>query len=206
MPGIELYNLEGKVVGSVPVPKSLEGSVNRAVLWQAVRQSLANQRQGNADTKRRGEVSGGGKKPWKQKHTGRARAGTTRSPLWRKGGVVFGPHPREYRYELPQQLRRSALVHSLRAKFDSQEVAVVEGLDAMEPKTRNLAKLLKQVGAVKKALLVVGKPAPMLARISRNISGVSVIPASDLSCYDVLASAKLVVTADALKLLEGLEG
>lgn len=205
-PGMELFNLEGKVVGSIPVPKVLEGVVNKAVLWQVVRQRLANERQGNADTKRRGEVRGGGKKPWRQKHSGRARAGTIRSPLWRKGGVVFGPHPREYRYELSQHMKRTALLHSLRAKLSSQEVAIVQGLDGIEPKTRILARLLRQVGAQKKTLVIVDKSAPVLVRISRNIRGVMIRPASDLSCYDVLASHKLVVTAEALKQLEGLQG
>ncbi len=205
-PGMELFNLEGKVVGSIPVPKVLEGVVNKAVLWQVVRQRLANERQGNADTKRRGEVRGGGKKPWRQKHSGRARAGTIRSPLWRKGGIVFGPHPREYRYELSQQMKRTALLHSLRAKLSSQEVAIVQGLDGIEPKTRILARLLRQVGAQKKTLVIVDKSAPVLVRISRNIRGVMIRPTSDLSCYDVLASHKLVVTAEALKQLEGLQG
>lgn len=202
---IDRVNLEGKVVGNVALPKSLEGAVNRALLWQVVREYLANQRQGTADTKRRGEVSGGGKKPWRQKHTGRARAGSTRSPLWRKGGVVFGPHPREYRTKLPDSMRRSALVHSLKAKVDSQELSVVEGLETLEPKTKALAKFLKQVGAAKKSLVVVDKPDAMLARISRNIPGVAVLPASDLTCYVVLASRKMVVTPAAFKKLEALQ-
>src|SRR3989338_8710516 len=102
---IQLFDLEGKAVGSVQVPAALEGPVNEAVLWQAVRMYLANRREGNAETKTRGQ-SGGGRKPWKQKHTGRARAGSTRSPIWRGGGVVFGPHPHDFRYELPANVRK----------------------------------------------------------------------------------------------------
>lgn len=198
---MELYSAQGKVVGSVPVPKVLEGPVNRAVLWQVVRQFLANQRQGNAETKTRGQVRGGGKKPWKQKHTGRARAGTIRSPLWRKGGVVFGPHAREYRYELPETIRRAALVNSLRAKVGSQDVTVVESLDGVEPKTKALDQLLKQIQSDGGTLVVVEKSSPLLARISRNIPKVAVRPAADLNCYEVLASRKILVTAAALKQL-----
>ncbi len=207
MPEIQLVNLEGKVVGAVPTPQPLEGPVNEAVLWQAVRMYLANQRQGTSETKTRGQVSGGGKKPWRQKHTGRARAGSSRSPIWRKGGIVFGPHPREHRYALPDKLRRTALVNSLRDKFSSQAVTVVQGgLEGLSPKTKVLAQLLREMHAEKKVLLVVEGVAPTLLRISRNLSDVQVRTASDLTCYDVLASDKLVVTSEALKRLEALSG
>ena len=202
---MDLYSAQGKVVGSVPVPQVLEGPVNRAVLWQAVRQFLANRRQGTVQTKTRGQVRGGGKKPWRQKHTGRARAGTIRSPLWRKGGVVFGPHPREYRYELPGTVRRAALVSSLRAKIVSQAVTVVESLDGVEPKTKSLAHFLKSAQVEGGTLVVVEKSSPLLARISRNIPKVMVRPVAELNCYEVLASRKLLVTAAALKQLEALE-
>ena len=204
MPDIQLFDLEGKVIGSIQVPAVLEGPVNEAVLWQAVRMYLANQREGNADTKRRGEVRGGGKKPWKQKHTGRARAGSIRSPIWRKGGIVFGPHPRDYRYELPASVRKVALVNSLRDKVSSQSVAAVQGLEGIAPKTKALAQVLKKLQAEAKALLVVEKASSELLRISRNLCGVMVRPASDVTCYDVLAATKLVVTAGALKQWETL--
>ena len=204
MPEIQLVDLEGKAVGTLPVPQTLEGPVNEAVLWQAVRMHLANQRQGTADTKTRGEVSGGGRKPWKQKHTGRARAGSIRSPIWRKGGIVFGPHPREYRYSLPEKLRRVALVSSLRDKFSSQAVMVVQGLDGLPPKTKALAGLLRRLHVEEKALFVVERPSVTLMRTARNLPGVQVRVASDLTCYDVIASDKLLVTAEALKQLEAL--
>ena len=204
MPDTQLYDLEGKVIGSVRVPAALQGPVNEAVLWQAVRMYLANQRQGNAETKTRGQVSGGGKKPWRQKHTGRARAGSIRSPLWRKGGIVFGPHPRDYGYALPAGVRKTALVNSLRDKFSSQAVTVVSGFEGLAPKTKALSQLLGKLQAEKRALLVVEKASPELLRISRNLRGVSVRPASDLTCYDVLSSDKLVVTAGAIKRWEAL--
>ena len=204
MPSLQLLDLEGQAVGSVQVPPALQGPVNEAILWQAVRMYLANQREGNADTKRRGEVRGGGRKPWKQKHTGRARAGSIRSPIWRKGGIVFGPHPRDYRYSLPERIRKTALVNSLRDKFDSQAVMVVQGLDGLAPKTKALAQALKKLQAGEKALVIVEKASPELLRISRNLSSMQIRPASDVTCYDVLASNKVVVTAGALKQWEAL--
>lgn len=201
-PQVKLYNVQGKAVGMVDVPQALGEPVNRPVLWQAVRMYLANRRQGNADTKRRGEVRGGGRKPWRQKHTGRARAGSIRSPIWRKGGIVFGPHPREYRYELPERIRREALVNSLRAKVSSQELAVVETLEGLNPKTKELAGLLERMEATQGALVVVEGPSATLARISRNLPRVLVRPASDLNCYEVLASPRVVVTGQAWKQLE----
>ena len=204
MDKIQLHDIEGKVVGSVELPSVLEGPVNKALLWQAIRLSLANQREGNAQTKTRGEVRGGGKKPWAQKHTGRARHGTIRSPIWRKGGVVFGPHPREYRYQLPAQMRRSALVESLKAKVNNNAVVALQTFEGLEPKTKALSLLLKRVQAPKGALLVVDRPNSLLARISRNLPRVVVRPAGDLNCYEVLAHPSLVVTTEGLNRLKGL--
>ena len=202
---IQVVDLEGKAVGSVQVPAALEGPVNEAVLWQAVRMYLANRREGNAETKTRGQVRGGGKKPWKQKHTGRARAGSTRSPIWRGGGVVFGPHPHDFRYELPANVRKVALVNSLRDKVSSQAVVVLKSFEGIAPKTKALALLLRKLQAERKALLVVEKPSSDLVRISRNLAGVMAVkPASDLTCYDVLSPTELVVTAEAFKGWEAL--
>ncbi len=203
MATIQLHNLEGKVIGDLEVPAVFEGPVSREILWQVVNMHLANQRQGTAETKTRGQVSGGGKKPWAQKHTGRARHGTIRSPIWRKGGVVFGPHPREYRYDLPAQVRRKALLSSLRAKMADNAVVAVEPLNGIIPKTKVLSDLLVKMKVQEGALVVIDRPDSVLARISRNIPRVAVKPASDLNCYDVLSHARLVVTADGLKKLEG---
>ena len=202
MAELELRNLEGRAVGKVSLPVMLEGPVNSAVLWQAVRMYLANQRQGTADTKTRGEVRGGGKKPWKQKHTGRARAGSIRSPLWRGGGIVFGPHPRDYRYQLPQQLRRKALVESLKAKMEDNDLIALESLEPLEPKTKALAKVLKSFGFEGPVLFVVDRPSPMLARIARNLVRVEIKPAQDVTCYDILSHSKVVVTSEGLKQLQ----
>lgn len=203
---ISVHNQEGKVVGTLELPKALEGPVETPTLWQAVRMYLANQRQGTSDTKTRAEVRGGGRKPWAQKHTGRARAGTIRSPLWRKGGVTFGPHPREHRYELPREVRRRALTASLRAKAKSQSIWAIDSLTGLEPKTKALAQLLKRIQVSKKVLLVVDQPDPLLTRISRNLSQVTVRPVRELNCYDVLNHSQVVVTSEAFKQLEGLVG
>ena len=204
MEQIQLYNLEGKVIGSLTVPDLLEGPVNKALLWQVVRHYLANQRQGTAQTKTRGQVRGGGKKPWAQKHTGRARQGTIRSPLWRKGGVVFGPHPREYRYTLPIKVKRDALVESLKTKVNGKSVIAVESLDGLEPKTKALHLFLNRVNVKSGALLVVDQPNKLLSRISRNLPRVHVRPAADLTCYEVMAHRAVVVTTEGLKKLEGI--
>ena len=204
MPSIQLHDFEGKVVGDVKLPDLFDGPVSRDVIWQAVRMYLANKRQGTAETKTRGEVQGGGKKPWNQKHTGRARHGTIRSPIWRKGGIVFGPHPREHRYELPVGIRRSALLNSLRAKASENGILAVKTFEGIEPKTKALAGFLKKVKAPRGVLVVVDQSNSMLARISKNIPKVAVKPASDVNCYDVLASKQVVVTADGLKKLEGI--
>ena len=163
---------------------------------------LANQRQGTVDTKTRGEVQGGGKKPWRQKHTGRARAGSIRSPLWRKGGIVFGPHPREYRYSLPAVLRRQALAESVKAKIEGQGLLAVETMEGLEGKTRALNKALERMKVEPPALLVIERIDPNLTRACRNLPRVYVKRLSDLNCYDVLRSAKMVMTQEALKQLE----
>lgn len=190
------------MVGDLEIPKTLEGPADRKILWQAVRMYLANQRQGTADTKTRGEVRGGGKKPWKQKHTGRARAGSIRSPLWRKGGIVFGPHPREYRYSLPVQLRSRALLESLKAKVSEEALWAVKSFEGLPVKTKALNQVLERMKVAHPALLIIDRLDPNLTRASRNLPKVNVKLAADLNCYDVLRSSRLVVTQEAFKQLE----
>ncbi len=202
MSDIQLYNKEGALVGTLDLPKTLEAPPEKAILWQAIRMYLANQREGNADTKRRGEVRGGGKKPWAQKHTGRARAGTIRSPLWRKGGVVFGPHPREYRYELPRKIRRAALLQSLRAKVETKNLLAVESLEGLPSKTKAFAEFLKKIKVEAGAVVVVDQVHPHLFRVSRNLPNVVVRVAKDLNCYEVLRFPHLVVTSAGWKKLQ----
>jgi len=198
---VDLIDGQGKVVGKTKLPAALEGDVNSAVLWQAVRSYRANQRQGTADTKTRAEVRGGGRKPWRQKHTGRARHGSIRSPIWRGGGVTFGPHPRDYSYHLSGKIRKRALLSSIRAKVADQALLAVETLD-LEPKTKALSTWLKSSGIKGSALLVTEKHEPNLVRISRNMKRVSVSPVAYLNCYDVLAHRQLILTQKALEQLE----
>lgn len=204
MSPLKIHNLEGKVVGSVKVPEKLIGQANTDILWQAIRMYRACQRQGTAKVKTRAEVSGGGKKPWKQKHTGRARAGSSRSPIWVGGGVAWGPAPREYRYTLPKQIRRRALLESLKDRFGAGSVTVVETLEGISHKTKALAGFLQNLKIEPPVLLVPERSSPILHRISRNLPKVMVKPVSDLTCSDVLTSLRLVVTAEAFKRLEGL--
>lgn len=199
MKPVHLHNAAGDPIGTMECPPLFEEPVNQPVLWQAIRMYQANQRQGNADTKTRAEVSGGGRKPWKQKHTGRARAGSIRSPLWRKGGIVFGPHPREHRYALPRALRRRALIESLKARLQDEAVLAVESLAGMLPKTKSVGGLLSKLKVKEKALLVVERLDPLLTRICRNLPDVEVRVVQDLTCYDVLVHPTLVVTKGALE-------
>ena len=211
MEKVKVHSLQGQIVEELDLPKNLEGPVNSAILWQGIRMYLANQRQGTADTKTRGEVSGGGKKPWRQKHTGRARQGSIRSPIWRKGGIVFGPHPREYRYSLPENIRRRALVESLRDKVAQQAILAVENFEGLQPKTKVIEELLSRIPNNEKkregkTLFVVDRPDRSLVRITRNLKSVTVKPVSDLTCYDVLKHARLVFTRSGLKGLEAFVG
>lgn len=198
---LKVHDLEGKEVGSLQLPETFTRMVNSAVVWQAVRMYQANQRQGTARTKSRAEVSGGGRKPWRQKHTGRARHGSTRSPIWTHGGVAWGPRPRNYRYALPKQLLRRALLESLRDKVRSEAVTVVESLEGLEPKTKALAGLLSRLRMDPPVLLVVPQAPEVLLRISRNLPRVVVRSVSDLACLDVLRSARLLVTSEAIRKL-----
>lgn len=201
---LPLHNQEGQAIGSISFGGALPERMETAILWQTTKAYLANERQGNADTKTRAEVSGGGKKPWRQKHTGRARAGSIRSPIWRGGGIVFGPHPREYRSSMPQKVRRAALGMSLKARLEDEGVCVVESLEGLSMKTKAFSALLKKLNASQGALVVVEKPNGMLARIARNIPKVCVKPASDVTSLDLLRFKRVVVTKQALVQLEAM--
>lgn len=203
MPKVALYNQEGKQVGEIELSEAVFGlKANPGLLHQVVVMHLANQRQGTADTKTRAEVAGGGRKPWRQKGTGRARHGSIRSPLWRKGGVVFGPHPRDYGFAMPKKQRRLALRQALSSKVQSGELVVVEGIRLEEPKTRIVADLLKNLGAERKALIVTAEGDPVVVRSARNIAGVVTSRAQDLNVYNVLNAGKLVLTKEAVARVE----
>lgn len=199
MAEISIYNMNGQSVGKMELDKKIfNGEVNKAVLYQIVKMYEANLRQGNASTKTRSDVSGGGKKPWKQKGTGRARAGTIRSPLWRGGGIVFGPHPRDYSYSLPKAVKRLALVSSLNSKLNDKELIVVDDLKISGPKTKEMAAALKNLKAQTRPLLVLDEKNEAISRASRNIPRLILRDYRTLNAYDIVRQHKLVLTQKAL--------
>ncbi|HEU4366030.1 MAG TPA: 50S ribosomal protein L4 [Candidatus Krumholzibacteria bacterium] len=199
------FDRDGKNAGTVDLPKSLfDAEVNEFVVHETVVAYLANQRQGTVNTKERSDVRGGGKKPWKQKGTGRARAGTIRSPLWRGGGTVFGPHPRDHRLKVNKKAKRIALSSSLTSRAKDGNVIVVKSLEFDAPKTRAFAGLLKSVGAYpgKKTLVVLDKAHLPTIKSVRNIDSVRITLADSVSTYDVVWAEKIVVSSAALSRME----
>jgi large subunit ribosomal protein L4 len=192
-----VYDQNGSQAGTVELPKSLfEAEVNQFVVHEVVVAYLANQRQGTVNTKERSDVRGGGKKPWRQKGTGRARAGTIRSPLWRGGGTTFGPHPRDHRLKVNKKTRRVALKSSLTARASDGDIMVVKAMDFSTPKTSAFAALLRSMEAYprKKALVVIDKADESTLKSARNIAGVRVALANEVTTYDVVWADKIVLT------------
>ncbi|MDP2859547.1 MAG: 50S ribosomal protein L4 [Bacillota bacterium] len=203
MPKVPVLNVEGNPVGEIDLSDEVFGQeINSSLLHQVVKMHLANARRGTADTKTRGRVAGGGRKPWRQKGTGRARAGSIRSPLWRKGGVVFGPHPRDYSYVMPKKARRAAMKSALSSKVLENNLVVVDGIALSEPKTKTVVKILENLKVDGKALLVTAIPNENVKKSTRNIVGVKTFPVGNLNVYDLLTHAKLVITRDAVERVE----
>jgi large subunit ribosomal protein L4 len=198
-----VYDRDGKETGTLELPASVfNAPINEAVLHQAVRRQQANDRQGTHETKTRGEVSGGGKKPWKQKGTGRARQGSTRAPQWRHGGTVFGPHPRTYEQKMPRKQRRLALRSALSVKSQEGAVRIVEEIALEAPKTRLVAALFDEMGAGARTLFVIPEHDLMLEKSTRNLAGVKTILATNLNPTDVLTADTIVFTRSALTQVE----
>jgi len=203
MPKVAVYNLEGQTVGEIELSDVVFGApVNEALLHQAVVTYLANQRQGTASTKTRGEVRGGGRKPWRQKGTGRARQGSIRAPHWVGGGVVFGPKPREYRLAMPKKARRAALRSALSAKAREGNLIVLESLVLPEPKTKLMAGVLRRLSAERKPLILLAERNRNVELSTRNLPGAATMQATDVNVYAVLSHEKLVLTKDAVAKLE----
>lgn len=197
----KVFSAEGEERGTTELPEHLFGAdVNEHVLYEAVRSYLACQRQGTASAKSKGEVSGGGRKPWRQKGTGRARAGSNTSPLWVRGGCVFGPTPRDYGYELPRKLKRLALKSALTTKANEEAIAVIEPPSLSAPKTREMAKYFTKLGvAGKKCLLVTATWDENLQKCVRNLPYISTILSGQLNAYVILDCDRLLLTPDALQ-------
>ena len=200
---LTVFDLTGKSVGRVTLDAAIwDGAVNRPVLVQAVAMYRTNVRAGTASTKTRGDVSGGGKKPWKQKHTGRARAGSIRSPLWRHGGIVFGPHPHARYYRLPQALRRRALLESLKGKAHDEQLLVLDQLAAETPKAKPFAGLAKAFAVQRRSVIVLDEPSEALVKSLRNFPAFELRLAQNLNAFDVLNAHKVLVTKSALERLQ----
>ena len=194
------YDLAGKLLGEVDLPAGAFGiEPNPHVLWQSVKVYQANQRQGNAATKTRSFVSGGNTKPWKQKGTGRARHGTTRSPIWVGGSTTFGPRPRDYTQSLPKKVRRLALTSAMSQRALEGNVAVLSDFTLEAPKTRTLSGFLKSAGlSGKKVCFIIAQVDRTVVKSCRNIAGVEVLSGKALNVYDLMNAEVLVVTTGAL--------
>ena len=200
---VDVVNIQNEKVDSLELPEAIFGAaVKPHLLHEVVRMQRANRRQGTADTKGRSDVSGGGKKPWKQKGTGRARSGSIRSPLWRHGGTVFGPHPRDYGFQVSKTVRRQALCGALTAKAQAGAVRLLESLALEKPSTKVMLGVLKSLGAQGKALLVLPGRDEVVEKSVRNLPGVRVLTVQGLNVYDILKADTLILTPEGVQTLQ----
>lgn len=203
MPKVAVLDMMGKEVGFVELPDSIFGiEPNKSVMHDVVVNHLANKRQGTQSALTRSEVSGGGKKPWRQKGTGHARQGSIRAPQWRHGGIVFAPKPRDYSYVLNKKVKRLALKSALSSKLISESIVVLDSLSINEYKTKAVCNVLNAVGANGKSLIVLPEMNQKVIRSARNIEGVKTSQATDLNVYDILNANKLVILKDSISKIE----
>ncbi|MDH4029174.1 MAG: 50S ribosomal protein L4 [Nitrospirota bacterium] len=199
MPKVDVVNKENKSVGQAELPDDIFSvEINKGLLHEVVCNHLANKRQGNACTKTKGDISGGGRKPYKQKGTGRARAGSNRSPLWRGGGTTFGPLPRSYAYRMPKKSKWVALSSALAAKFADGEVMVIDDLTIAGPKTKAVKGLIEGLGLTGTVLVILPEKNEMFELAARNLPKVRVARVSELNVYTVLAHEKLLIAREAV--------
>ena len=197
---LPVINQQGETVGRIAVDDAVfDVPMNHSLVHQAVVIYQGNKRQGTHDTKTRGQVSGGGRKPWIQKHTGRARQGSIRAPQWRHGGTVFGPHPRDYRKALPKRMRRQALKCALSEKIRAGGLLCVDSLDTLDGKTRSMAGLMAGLGISGSALVVTEQAEPAVARAGHNLKQVWTLPVNQLNAHELLRRGTVVITQDALR-------
>ena len=203
MPTLKVLDMAGKQVSEITLSDVVFGAeVNHAVLHAAVRTYLMNQRQGTQSTLTRTEVSGGGKKPWKQKGTGRARQGSTRAPQWIHGGVALGPKPRSYRLSMNKKVKKVAMISALSSKVAAGEMIVVNAITAENFKTKTMVEMLAAIGAAKKTLVVLAENDAKVVKSFANIAGVKTTQASNVNVYDILNCDSLVVVENAVKAIE----
>lgn len=208
MPQVDLKDNRNKVIEKIELNEGIFGlEIRKDLLHEAVINYNANQRQGTHATKTRGMVSGGGKKPWRQKHTGRARHGSIRSPLWKGGGTTFGPQPRDYYYKMPKKQRRLALKTALSAKLKDEELTVIGSIQIDKPKTKDMVSLLKDLGLEEKTVIVLLPDKDDNIYLSaRNIPGVTVMRASDINTYAVIVHNHILMTRGALNKIQEVWG
>jgi len=206
MASVSMVDMSNKKVKDVELPAVFGVEVKGHLLHSAVVNQLANRRAGTASTKTKGLVSGGGKKPFKQKGTGRARAGSNRSPLWRHGGTVFGPMPRDYSYSLPKKEKRAALTAALASKVQDSRLVLLEKLELAAPRTKEMAGLLKNLGVAESALVLLVSSNKNVSLASRNIPNVKVLRMENINVYDLLKYRYLITTQDALKTIQEVYG
>ncbi|HHW35785.1 MAG TPA: 50S ribosomal protein L4 [Bacillales bacterium] len=198
MPKVALYNQTGSQVGEIELSEAVFGiEPNKSVLFDAIVMQRATRRQGTHKVKNRSEVSGGGRKPWRQKGTGRARQGSIRSPQWRGGGIVFGPTPRSYSFKLPKKVRRLAIKSALSTKVLENDVVVLENLIIEAPKTKDMVQVLNALSLNKKVLVITADADQTIELSARNIPGVTVVDANGVNVLDVMSHDKMVITKEA---------
>jgi large subunit ribosomal protein L4 len=204
MPIAGVFDIEKNKVSEIELSDAVfDVEVNEAVLYEVVKMQMALRRRGTADTKERGEISGGGKKPWRQKGTGRARSGTSRSPLWRGGGTVFGPHPRDYSFKVPKKVRRKALMSALTLKYRGNQMVILRDFPLTEIKTKKFVEVVNRFGW-EKVLIILDKSYPVLEKSSKNIKNVKMMRSEGLNVYDLLNYEHVVLLEPSVKLIEGI--
>jgi len=201
-----MVDMSNKKVKDVELPAVFGVEVKSHLLHSAVVNQLANRRAGTAATKTKGLVSGGGIKPFKQKGTGRARAGSTRSPLWRHGGTVFGPMPRDYSYSMPKKEKRAALAAALSSKVGENRIVLLDKLELAEPRTKQMSELLKTLGVTESALVLINAENKNIALASRNMPNIKVLRMENINVYDLLKYRYLITTQDALTTMQEVYG
>lgn len=203
MPKVNVYNMQGELVEEMELSEEIFGvEINEHVVYEVVKNQLANKRQGTQSAKTRAEVRGGGRKPWRQKGTGRARQGSIRSPQWKGGGVVFAPKPRDYSYSVPKKVKRLALKSVLTDKLQNNEMIVVDHLSFDAPKTKEMKKVLANLKADKKALIVMAEKDSNVIRSANNIPNVATALVNTINVYDILKYNSFIITKEAVKRVE----
>ncbi len=203
MPNVDVRDINNNKVEEMSLSdRVFTGEVRPDIMHTVVMMQLANRRRGTASTKNRGEVSGGGRKPWRQKGTGRARAGSNTSPIWKRGGVAFGPRPRDYSYSVPKKIRKAALRSALSLKLGQDKLLIIKGLSLEQIKTREMVNVMENLN-VESGLLIIKGENEVIEKSARNIPGLKVLRSGGLNVYDLLRYEKVLILQEAVPIIEG---